>query len=346
MNNGSSSTQFNIERSDDGGTTYTVIDTTDAGATGCADTTVLDGGTYWYIVAAVSQDGTDSNPSSPTGATTPLLAPTEPRGRCQRAERDGRFGRSRPLVEQPAQTATGYAIYRSTDGVNFGEEPIGTIDDPDATSYSDTFALAATQYYYEVVATEGTLSSNPSNIAVCSDRAEPFHQRSALRRSEFKLHPQPLCRRRSRRLRSDPKLEHQLGRWYDPSSCCWRSEHGDLSICVARKLPGERHRADGRRDAHGRRREGFRPRRVLHGNRRGAKADAGVRRVRRNGRPWGGRDSAPGAEPRRGRRCRAGASIWSTGEMAPDPTPTTQARPRSCIRIRQTASPTIRQSAW
>ena len=61
-----------------------------------------------------------------------------------------------------ASNNTGIEIDRSTDGMTFS--PLTTLG-PGTTSFSDITALGSTKYYYQVLATNGTGKSTPSNIA-------------------------------------------------------------------------------------------------------------------------------------------------------------------------------------
>jgi titin len=75
---GSSATAYYIERSDDGGTTFSIIDITDPGVTTYTDASVTDGASYVYNVDAVSGDSVNYNPSLTTAsANLPVAVPTD-----------------------------------------------------------------------------------------------------------------------------------------------------------------------------------------------------------------------------------------------------------------------------
>ncbi len=65
-----------------------------------------------------------------------------------------------------AVNATGFVVQRSSDGVHF--TTIATLSSASVTSYTDTSAAPATQYYYQVAATGSGLTSAASNIALAS----------------------------------------------------------------------------------------------------------------------------------------------------------------------------------
>ena len=67
-----------------------------------------------------------------------------------------------------ATNQTGFKIERSTDGVNFS---LDTTVGASVTNYSDTGLTAGTKYYYEILATNASGDSSPSNIANATTQA-------------------------------------------------------------------------------------------------------------------------------------------------------------------------------
>jgi fibronectin type 3 domain-containing protein len=146
-NNASSSTPVFIERSDDGGTDYNIIDEVSGTASSYQDTSVTDGTSYMYQVDAVGLDGFDANPSTATSSIfAPLAAPTQ-LTLTQNGPNEVDLSWS-----NPSQSATGYVVQRSTDGTSFSD--VGTIAYADDSFFSDTGLSAGTQYYYRVKATD------------------------------------------------------------------------------------------------------------------------------------------------------------------------------------------------
>jgi hypothetical protein len=135
------STSFQIERSDDGGTTFNVIDQTAAGATTYQDLTVSDNVTYYYKVIAVSAQGPTSGDSNVASATTPL------------ATFDGLTATAVSTSEidlawtDNSGGTTAVQVWRSPDGETFS--PLVTL--PAGTnSYQDLGLPEATGYFYAV----------------------------------------------------------------------------------------------------------------------------------------------------------------------------------------------------
>src|SRR5439155_3569047 len=88
----------------------------------------------------------------------PLPAPSAPTGLAASAASSTQIN----LTWTDATGETAYRIERSIDNLTFA--PIGTTT-ADVTSYADTTALSATQYYYRVIASNSTGDSPTSNVA-------------------------------------------------------------------------------------------------------------------------------------------------------------------------------------
>ena len=155
-NNSSTSPVFDIERSDDGGTTFYFLDETAAGATAYADTAPHDGTTVYRVDAL---NGDDSRLNSSTSASV-TLALTPPSDLSAVGLSDSEIDLS---WTNNSYGATGIEILGSTDGATF--TPLATLSDPTTTTYSDIGLSPGTQYYYEVEATQGSATSEASNIA-------------------------------------------------------------------------------------------------------------------------------------------------------------------------------------
>jgi hypothetical protein len=163
-NNASSTTPFFIQRSDDGGSTFSMIDVTDAGATSYTDATVVDGMSYVYRVDAASRDDTNSSSSGPSEVVpVPLGAPAD-----LTASANGQNEIDLSWTNT-SQSNAGYTIERSVDGINFSPVDGGTVSYADDTFFSDATVDAATLYYYRVTATDDAgHSSDPSNVATAA----------------------------------------------------------------------------------------------------------------------------------------------------------------------------------
>jgi fibronectin type 3 domain-containing protein len=136
---------YNIYRSTTAGTRGTKIGSTAAAS--YADTTAINGTTYYYEVSAVNAAGESTASAQSSGVTpaAPVTVPAAPTGVNATA------GNARVLVSWTAATgATSYNIYRSTaqgtQGAKIGSSAVN--------SYTDTTAANGTTYYYEVTAVD------------------------------------------------------------------------------------------------------------------------------------------------------------------------------------------------
>ena len=154
-NNSAGSPPFYIEQSSDG-TSFDAIDETDAGATSYVDTEPDDGTTY-YIVAAVSGDGSASNPSGIASVTNAILPPSDLSAQAVSASEVDLVWTNNSAV------ATGIMILRSTNGGSY--TTLTTLTDPTIDSSADTGLSAGTNYSYEVEAVQGSTASAASDPA-------------------------------------------------------------------------------------------------------------------------------------------------------------------------------------
>jgi fibronectin type 3 domain-containing protein len=133
---------YQIERSSDGGTTWTVLSSAlSANSTTYYDARVAAGTSYSYRVRAFNATAT-SDYSNLANATTPPLAPT---GLTATAISPSRIDLSWNAVP----SATGYQIYRSKNGSTW--IPLATTGG-DVTSWQDTGLTANTKYFYRMQA--------------------------------------------------------------------------------------------------------------------------------------------------------------------------------------------------
>ena len=158
-----------------GATSYNVYRGTTAGGEGAtaiatgittpsyADTTVTNGTTYYYKVAAVDASGT-SPLSSEVSATPEPPTPVAPTGLTATA------GNASVTLGWTASTgATSYNVYRGTTTGGEGATAIATgITTP---SYTDTTVTNGTTYYYKVAAVNASGTSPLSNEASATPQA-------------------------------------------------------------------------------------------------------------------------------------------------------------------------------
>ncbi|KAE8764160.1 hypothetical protein GB883_10290, partial [Georgenia thermotolerans] len=128
------------------------------------DTAVQAGGTYYYAVIALGEDGTRSEPST----TVEITLTEEPTGPGVPTGLDAQLvGDTAQLTWNPVAGATGYHVYRSTtEPVAVDGEPLNGAAPLTAAAYTDLTIAAGTTYFYVVVALDGDgVSSAPSNPA-------------------------------------------------------------------------------------------------------------------------------------------------------------------------------------
>ena len=153
----SGATSYNIKRSTTDGSGYLPIDTS-ASAT-YADSTVINGTAYYYVVTAVGANGESA--VSAQASATPLAPPAAPTGLTATAS-----NATVTLTWTASTGATSYNIKRSeTSGSDY--ELVGTTS---ATGYVDTDVVNGTSYYYVVsaqnIAGEGAASTQATATPV------------------------------------------------------------------------------------------------------------------------------------------------------------------------------------
>ncbi len=152
-------TGYTIQRSLDGVTGWTAINTTvGQSSTTYPDTGLTPNTTYYYQVLATN--GAGPSPASATAsATTQQVAPVAPTNALATANNAAQI----TVTWTAAPTATGYTIQRSLDGLTNWQTAGSTIG-VNATSFPDTGLSASTTYYYQVIATNSAGPSPVSNI--------------------------------------------------------------------------------------------------------------------------------------------------------------------------------------
>ncbi|MDP9221023.1 MAG: DUF4082 domain-containing protein, partial [Actinomycetota bacterium] len=149
----SGATGYQVERSPDGSTGWSLVGTAGSGLGGVSDLGVTPGGTYFYRVLATNSGGT--SPSSSVVSVT--LVPPAPTGVTATAISSSRID----VSWGSATGATGYRVERSADG-STGWLQVAT---PNATSYSDTGLSAGATFYYRITATNSGGGSPTSAVA-------------------------------------------------------------------------------------------------------------------------------------------------------------------------------------
>jgi len=146
-----SATTYSVQRSPNGTSSWIQVGTTST--TSFSDTGLSAATTYYYEVLAVNSAG-NSGPSNVVSATTMPAAPTNLSATAASASQIN-------LSWTGSTGASSYVVQRSPTG-NSSWTQIGTTT---ATSFNDTGLNPASAYYYEVLASNTSGNSTPSNVA-------------------------------------------------------------------------------------------------------------------------------------------------------------------------------------
>jgi hypothetical protein len=158
IDNSDNELEFKIERSNDGGATFTEVATVGANVTSYADTGLTDSITYYYRVRASNADG-DSAYSNTASATPPAI-PAAPSNLTANAVSSSEIDL---FWIDNSDNETEFKIERSTDaGLTFTE--IATVG-PNVTIYPDGGLTSLTTYFYRVRASNAAGDSSYSNTA-------------------------------------------------------------------------------------------------------------------------------------------------------------------------------------
>jgi hypothetical protein len=151
--NSTNETGFVIQRSSDGGATWTDLAALAADSTSYSDASVLPGSNYSYRVYAAAP--TNSDFSNVASATT---VPPAPANLVATATSISQIS----LSWSDVTGETGYLIRRSTDGVTWSQ--VGSTP-ADAITFIDSGLAMGTTYFYSVLAIGVAGNSESSNVA-------------------------------------------------------------------------------------------------------------------------------------------------------------------------------------
>src|SRR6267143_91237 len=164
-NGGSAITGYKIERSTNGGSSWSPPVNTGYTATTYPDTGLTASTTYMYRVSAINSVGT-SSPSNTASATTQTAStiPGAPTSLVANTVSSSQINLSwNAPANNGGSAITGYKIERSTNGGSSWSPPVNT--GSTATTYPDTGLTASTTYMYRVSAINSVGTSSPSNTA-------------------------------------------------------------------------------------------------------------------------------------------------------------------------------------
>ncbi len=168
--NSTDETEFRLQRSTDGGTTWTQIATLAPNARSYADTTVRASTAYAYRIQSCSSAGCSSYSNAAT-ATTPAAAPTAPAAPSGLQAEAASATRVDLTWTDNSTDETEFRLERSADGGSTWAQ-IAT-PATNATSYADTTAHASTAYSYRIRACSAAGCSAYSNEASTTTPAPP-----------------------------------------------------------------------------------------------------------------------------------------------------------------------------
>jgi fibronectin type 3 domain-containing protein len=161
IDNSDNELEFNIERSTDGGATFTEVATVSANVTTYADTGLSNSTPYYYRVRASNADGY-SDYSNVASATLPVIPPA-PSNLSANAVSSSEVDLS---WTDNSDNETEFKIERSADaGITFTE--IGTVG-ANVTAFSDTGLNPLTTYSYRLRASNLAGDSPYSNTATAT----------------------------------------------------------------------------------------------------------------------------------------------------------------------------------
>ena len=177
---GNPATSYNIKRATTNGGPYTTI--TNMLATGFADTNIVDGTTYYYVVSGVNSDGEGPNSAQVTGTST-AAAPGVPTGMIA----TGQYAQVK-LTWTTSFGATSYNVKRAiTSG-----GPYTTFTNTIATAVYDTGLANGIPNYYVVSALNGIGESADSYRRV--QRQHPYCLSTMILRTRARVTRHRRCR--------------------------------------------------------------------------------------------------------------------------------------------------------
>ena len=166
-NGGSTITGYMIERSTDGGTSWSTVQSNiGSTSTTYSDTGLAHSTTYTYRVSTINSVGT-SSPSNTASATTFNVIPSSPTDLTATAQLLKINLSWTAPSDNGGTPITGYMIERSTDSGNTWSMLV-TNTGSTGTTYSDTNVQPLTTYTYRVSAINDVGTSDPSNTASAS----------------------------------------------------------------------------------------------------------------------------------------------------------------------------------
>ncbi|MFT3786743.1 MAG: Ig-like domain-containing protein [Tepidisphaeraceae bacterium] len=145
---------YKVERSTDGGATFTQVAATPKNATGVNLTGLTAATAYVFRITPLTSVGDTVAPSLLMNVTTRLVAPASLIFTAKNSN-------SMSLQWSDLAGETGYRIERSTDGTNWSTAADVAVN---VTTWTDTTVTPVNEYYYRVSGLNGTLQGTRSNV--------------------------------------------------------------------------------------------------------------------------------------------------------------------------------------
>jgi cellulose 1,4-beta-cellobiosidase len=150
---------YTVKRATTSGGTYTII-ASGVTTTSFTDGPLVNGTTYYYVIAAVNSFGTSANSAEVSATPEAPAAPASPTNLAAMPSGKRRINLS--WTQSPSPGLVANRIYRATAGAPYGL--LASIKP--GTSYADTKLNSRVTYFYQVTAVNANnLESPPSNEA-------------------------------------------------------------------------------------------------------------------------------------------------------------------------------------
>src|SRR5260370_14635615 len=170
-NGGAAITGYNVYRGTSAGGESATPVATNVTATNFTDTSLTNGTTYYYRVAAVNSAGTppQSNEASATPMAVQATVPSAPQSLAAVAANSAvSLAWSAPACDG-GSAITGYNVYRGTTAGGESATPLAA--NVSARNFTDTSAVNGTTYFYRVAAVNAVGTSPQSNEVSATPQA-------------------------------------------------------------------------------------------------------------------------------------------------------------------------------
>ncbi len=170
-NGGAAITGYNVYRGTSAGGESATPVATNVTATNFTDTSLTNGTTYYYRVAAVNSAGTSpqSNEASATPMAVQATVPSAPQSLAAVAANSSVSLSWSAPASDGGSAITGYNVYRGTTAGGESATPLAA--NVSARNFTDTSAVNGTTYFYRVAAVNAVGTSPQSNEVSATPQA-------------------------------------------------------------------------------------------------------------------------------------------------------------------------------